>query len=149
MGAVRKPLAIHKLEGTLAPYRHAKEHPRPRPIAPKCPQSLEPAAREHWRKLAPRLERLGLLTEIDGPAFERYCRYYSLWVQAREEIDRDGATVPGYRGGERKHPALTTLFRCEALMGEFMKAFGLTPLSRSRLNITEPSDEEHRRRMLD
>jgi P27 family predicted phage terminase small subunit len=149
MSANRKPLALHQLEGTLKPSRHLLTTPKPRPVAPKCPDFLDKEAKAHWRKLAPHLERCGLLTEVDGPAFARYCAAYSLWLKASEELNRDGLTVKGYRNHERKHPALTTLFRCEAVMGPLMQAFGLTPASRARLNVSpEPMDEELER-MLD
>ncbi len=41
---------------------------------PACPGHLNAEARRAWRKLAPVLANLNLLTEADGPAFAALCQ---------------------------------------------------------------------------
>ena len=67
-GRKPKPPAIRLLEGHAGHRPINMDAPKPRPIAPSCPTWLERDAKREWRRVAPALERLGLLTEIDGSA---------------------------------------------------------------------------------
>ncbi len=53
---------------------------------PKCPTHLDKIAKKEWRRFAPTLERLGLITEVDGSAFAAYCDQYSRWVQINQDL---------------------------------------------------------------
>ena len=57
------------------------DEPQPMPGRPRCPEWLDPAAKAKWRALVPELERLGLLTRLDGDALAAYCQ---AWAEVRE-----------------------------------------------------------------
>src|SRR2546426_750007 len=63
------------------------EQPRPRPIPPKCPTWLAREAKAEWRRVAPELERLRLLTIVDGAALAAHCQNYARWVAAEKALD--------------------------------------------------------------
>ena len=81
-GSKPKPTALKHLEGT-----HGK---RPlnalEPIPLQCPRHLLPEAKKEWKRLAPILMSMGLLTAADAVPFEGYCTAYARWLEAQEQI---------------------------------------------------------------
>lgn len=70
-------------------------------------------ARMIWAKLAPELDRLGVLTEIDRDKFGRYCDTFARWLKMKAFIDRNGEAFPIY-GGQfepMKNPDGSPVFR--------------------------------------
>lgn len=133
-GQNRKPSHLKALKGTDRPSRE-RETPKPLPIAPDMPDWLDARAQEFWRKMAPMLERQGLLTEIDGPAFAVLCDTYSQIIAATEEIAKDGATVPGTQGTMKKHPGWTIRNQLAQQFRLLCAEFGITPAGRNRLDV--------------
>ena len=70
-----------------------------------------PEAKKEWKRLAPSLIAMGILTEHDMEAFAGYCQAYARWREAEEFLSQHG-----------------TIF-----MQSFCSEFGLTPASRARL----------------
>jgi P27 family predicted phage terminase small subunit len=112
---------------------HRRIHPEPEPEplveCPEPPDYLSAYASEEWRRVAPQLLQLGLLTELDIPMLGVYCASYDRWrsvveVIARERIAETSAL--GKRLAAIRRAAAEQMVR---LAGEF----GMTPLARSRL----------------
>jgi len=141
-GHNRKPTALKVLQGTARPDRMVNE-PKPQPIAPKPPSWLPREARRKWRELAPKLERLGLLTELDGEKFAAMCMHWAVMVEAAKEIKRRGVLVPSARGDGAlvKNPALQILRDNSKAFDRYAGQFGMDPQSRGRIDLPE-SDEE-------
>jgi len=68
-GPKLKPTAIKILEGNPGKRPLNLNEPKPLQIAPECPDWLLDEAKKEWKRLAPELERLGLLTILDMAAF--------------------------------------------------------------------------------
>lgn len=67
-----KSTTLRALEGGRSnslPKPDKLNEPKPRPNAPDIPKDIDPGAKRAWKRLAPKLERLGLLTENDGDMF--------------------------------------------------------------------------------
>ena len=141
-GHNRKPAALHVLEGTGRPSRQNGNTPRPRPTAPTCPSWLDKEAKAEWARVAPELERLGLLTVLDRAAFSAYCQSWADFRHLSEIIDAEGAVIEGRRGAPRKHPLLPALHWAMAAVRTWSQEFGLTPLSRSRMSVGNVEEEE-------
>lgn len=135
-GQNAKPIALHQLRGTYRKDRHGKNIPRPYPMAPRCPSWASADARKHWRRLAPELEKLGLLTILDADAFGLYCSALSQWISMSTQIDREGSVIEDSRGG-RKHPLYPALHAAEDCLRWGFREFGMTPMARSRMNLPE------------
>ncbi|MGH8596259.1 MAG: P27 family phage terminase small subunit [Gammaproteobacteria bacterium] len=80
-----KPFTADKLRlhgSWKAPARSRAEAGRisadPGPF-PACPRSLTPAARAHWKRLAPVLKRQGLIGEAQGDCLAAYCELWAVW----------------------------------------------------------------------
>ena len=90
----RKPLptALKVLEGDRGKGRRPvnKEEPTPPQDNIRCPAWLMPEAKKEWKRLAPSLTAMGILTEHDTEAFAGYCQAYARWREAEEFLSQHG-----------------------------------------------------------
>jgi P27 family predicted phage terminase small subunit len=125
---------------------------KPHPVAPRRPAGLSSDARACWDALAPELDRLGLLTVVDGQSFALACESYALAVQALREMrprKADG-TLDGRRkgrevvvpdmnhGGMKRHPAFVAYKQAVDDYRAWCREFGLTPSARVGLRSGAP-----------
>jgi phage terminase small subunit len=89
---------------------------------PPCPDWIKGEARDIWDRVVPQLVNLGVMTKLDGFAFSRYCVYSVLWLKELGNPGRTEATLERYAN------------QCSKLEAEF----GLTPSSRSGLDVKKP-----------
>ena len=90
-GRKPKPTALKLLEGNPGKRPINEHEPIPPKGTVKCPTWLEPEAKKEWKRLAPSLEAMGVLTLADITAFEGYCQAYARWKEAEEFITQHGA----------------------------------------------------------
>lgn len=136
-----------------------KSEPQPERVIPAMPRGLPKRARRFWRDHAGKLERLGLLTAVDGPAFTLMALHYAVALEAMEIIQRDvlvladengvpekairtGLMAVDENGAMRKHPLLQVWRENSTAFRHYAAQFGLTPASRGRLSIPEPTEED-------
>lgn len=138
-GPSPKPTALRVIQGNPGKRPLNQNEPKPLPIAPKCPPWLDTEARREWKRVAPELERLGLLTVVDGAALAAYCQAYSNMVQARRVLRKEGLTIEyTNKAGATNtipHPMLKVEQDSARLVKTFCAEFGLTPSSRSRMSL--------------
>lgn len=148
-GPAKKPTNLRVLEGNRGHQKLHKNEPKPTPVAPDMPDYLEPAARQVWQELAPELERLGLLTVVDGAAFADYCTCLVRLRQCEKDIAERGVLVPGKRGRGQmvKNPSLQAAREYRAALQRWSDKFGLTPSARASLSV--PSKESEADDLLD
>lgn len=132
-GHNRKPTALKLLAGTAQPCR-MKNEPKPQPVAPKCPSRLPKEAKRKWKELAPKLEKLGLLTQVDGGAFADLCLCLARLAEAEQSISINGLLVPA-KDGLKRNPALQTAREYRQAVARWYEKFGLTPADRGRLDM--------------
>ncbi len=141
-GPAPKPTVLKILQGNPGKRPLNKNEPKPKPVAPKCPSWLDKEAKREWKRVAPELERLGLLTVVDGAALAAYCQAYARWKQAEEIIKREGMTVTTETGYVMPHPAVKIAEKSMQLIRAFCAEFGLTPSSRGRMSLPEQKEED-------
>ena len=139
------PTAIKELEGTPGTRPLNKNEPKPTKKAPPCPKWLEPEAKKEWRRLAKKMEQLGVLTEVDMAAFAGYCQAYARWKEAEEFITQHGSILRTKSGYVQPVPQVSIAQTYLKIMNRFAEQFGLTPAARSRIiaedSTSGPSDE--------
>ncbi len=113
--------------------------------APEMPAHLSKLAKAAWKRLVPILLQMNVLTIADGDALAAYCSAIDQWILASAAIGKYGILVAELdeltgTGNVRTNPAVRV--RSDALrhMRSFESEFGLTPASRSRLQINADSD---------
>lgn len=133
-GRKPKPTVLKELAGNPGGRPLNDAEPRPEPAdGARPPYRLPSKARRFWLEQAPRLEALGLLSEIDVPAFQLMATHFGVAVEAAEVIRAEGIMTKDEHGLDRKHPALQVLRDNSGAFRAYAAEFGMTPSSRSRV----------------
>lgn len=132
------PTKLKELRGN--PGKRALNVNEPQPLAAKvtCPRWLPTAAKREWRRIAPELVRLGLLTLVDRGALAAYCEAWAEAIMAHETLQREGYTFETEKGYRGVHPMVAVKNKALLRMRAFASEFGLTPSVRSRLSVEPP-----------
>jgi P27 family predicted phage terminase small subunit len=105
------------------------------------PKHLDRIAKNEWRRLASRLNVHKMLTPADRTAFAAYCAAYSTHVRAELALSKKPSLAYKTPGGVlRPWPEIQINNQALAQMHRFLTEFGLTPSSRSRLDIHTPKE---------
>ncbi len=141
----KKATALHVLNGNPSKIKDlGKGEPKPAPVEPYIPDWLDDIAVEEWNRLAPKLVRLGLLTEVDYIPFATLMQEYSDTIQLRRYIKENGRTFnhTNTKGeaNETTRPEIYMLQKGVQNVKALAVEFGLTASSRSRLHV--PGEEE-------
>lgn len=139
-GPAPQPTNLKILRGNPGKRAINKREPKPRPIVPKCPHWLDLGARREWRRVAPELERIGLLTLVDLAVMAAYCQSFSRWQAAEELIAKAGLLIK--TGSDRytaikTNPAVKIAQDERQLMMQFGARLGLSPSDRSRMTLPD------------
>ncbi len=130
-GPAPTPTNILKMRGSWRANRRRSE-----PISrgkPVCPRWLTPGAKSCWKRLAPKLNRLGILSESDGDALSRYCVTRDQWEQMSKSLG--GAMEP------ETWKAHVMLAKLAEQLGRLEQQFGMTPSARTRVNVKAPDSK--------
>jgi P27 family predicted phage terminase small subunit len=139
-GPKPQPTALKLYKGETRTERLNKNEPKPKLTAPVCPDYLDIDARKVWDELAPKLERLGILTEIDGLAFTALCIEWSEYIRLRT---MEGDSIQTFESGATQvAPQVSISHKCLTQLMKLFAAFGLTPSDRGRLSISPVSDDD-------
>lgn len=139
-GRKPKPTAVKQLQGNPGKRPLTKREPKPQ-TAVKRPHGLgQGLQRRFWDEHAPELERLQILTGIDGAAFRLMSEHYALAVRAAMELHGDSLTVEG-RDGPKKNPLVQVLRDQSAAFKSYATEFGMTPSARARLQLPEEAEQ--------
>jgi P27 family predicted phage terminase small subunit len=133
-GRKPQPTALKILRGNPGHRPLNRDEPAPpaaHNLAP--PTWLEGPAVAEWRRLAPTLHRLGLLTEIDGDALATYCQTWARWQEAEGQIRKFGMVIKGKHGFPVISPYVAVANRAMAQMKSLLVEFGMTPSARTRV----------------
>lgn len=135
-GRRKKPAEIKKRERTFRSDRDCDAVSFPSADGPGIPKKLHPDAVKEWKRLAPICRKMGLLTEGDWLAWRLGFAAFSTWLYASEQITHPGSwsfkTDKGYEGPV---PEIAIAKQAYSAVLMFCREFGLTPSSRSSLNI--------------
>ncbi len=134
-GRKPKPTALKILEGNPGKRPLNEHEPVPPKQQIKCPTWLEPEAKKEWRRLAPSLESMGVLTTADQTAFAGYCQAYARWKEAEEFISQHGSIFQTPSGYVQQVPQVSIAQQNLKIMQSFCSEFGLTPATRSRIIV--------------
>lgn len=145
------PTAIKELEGNPGKRKLNENEPRPGHTAPTCPKWLDPEAKKEWKRLAKKMEAMGVLTQVDMAAFAGYCQSYSRWKENEEFISKNGSLVRTPSGYWQQVPQVSIAQQYMKQMGRFAEQFGLTPASRSRIiaDSDRPNAADEMEELLD
>jgi P27 family predicted phage terminase small subunit len=88
------------------------------------------------------LERLDMLTVVDTPLLSAYCQAYGFWKEASAMVNRLGMLTTTSNNNVIQNPFLAIVNKQAALMVKIASEFGFSPSSRSRLDVSQPEDDD-------
>lgn len=108
---------------------------------PSAPRWMSLEAKRQWRRLAPRLFKTGLLTEVDGVGLAMLCEAIGQYVEGKEIVEREGTIAISDQGNVYQHPAVGLMKTARAEVLKWAREFGMTPAARSRINVETAGEE--------
>ena len=132
-----KPTKMKIIEGITDKRRINQNEPQPKPKAPTMPEGMDKVAKAEWQSLGPILESLGVLTNIDGGAFEILCVSYGEWVKYSRQAQEKPLYKSEKTGYIQISPFVTLADRALTKYIKLATEFGLTPSSRSGLIVSK------------
>jgi P27 family predicted phage terminase small subunit len=153
-GRKPKPTKLKLVEGN--PGKRAISDKEPQPASVASPPSWvidDQVALTEWQRLAPELESLGLLTNLDQLVFGMYCDAVSRFRLARDAVQKIGPLVKAKKGGAvYQSPYLPVMRRERDALLKLAALMGLSPSDRTRIEVDTDmgaADEAVARRLMD
>ena len=137
-GRKPKPSHLKLLEGNPGRRPINPNEPRPAREIPTCPAHLCPSAKAEWKRLAQQLYVLGILSTLDRAVLAGYCQSYGRWVEAERKLKETPAILKMPSGYIQQNPWLTISNKQLELMHKYMSELGLSPVSRTRVDVRRP-----------
>jgi P27 family predicted phage terminase small subunit len=106
------------------------------------PKTLNKEATAEWNRLAPKLDALGLLTDLDVDLVAAYCFAVSDWKRARAEIDRLGPVVKSPSGYPIQSPHVSLARHALKEMTRLGAEIGWSARARDRMGYSEAKVKE-------
>jgi P27 family predicted phage terminase small subunit len=110
------------------------------PDVPEPPDELNGWARKEWIRLAPEAHALGILTDVDLPAFTIVCQTLGHWHEAEELAAAALADDPA-KGRIMAGPLLKTAAQYARDSIKFLSEFGMVPAGRTKVAAAGHVDE--------
>lgn len=132
MGRPRKSAEVRKAEGN----RGHRDIPN-EPVAtgsPLMPRWFDDQRASLWLEIVDQAPK-GVLKSADSVAVETLVEALIRLRQARAQLDAEGLTIRGERGGTVKHPLITIISSAERTVADLSNALGLSPAARTRLTV--------------
>ena len=146
-GRKPKPTAVKEIEGTFEknPQRRNEREPVAPDGAPDCPDYLCDLAKIEWWYMCNVLDEMGLLSRADRAALEIYCQTFAQWREACQMVAKEGAVVQMQtKAGiiTKRNPFDIIRERNAATCARLLAEFGLTPSSRSRVQVEKKATDD-------
>jgi P27 family predicted phage terminase small subunit len=109
---------------------------------PEPPDFLSSEAKTEWKRVAPELLRLRLLTVLDLGPLAAYCASYSRWVAAERILAKMAAENPHTKGftitSTTGSPIVNPMLKIARLSADdmlrFAAEFGFSPAARTKIS---------------
>lgn len=160
MGRPRKPTAIKEAQGTNYKCRANNHEPSYKPLkkVPSLPPSLSKYGKEFYKKNAAVLIAGNVITDADLSILEQAAEAWDIMQQAKRAIFWDfehkkKRTLKQYffdRDYNRKNmPELMTYENMQAKVIVYLRELGLTPSSRSKVDVKQLEEKSDMDSLLD
>jgi len=133
----RKPTVLKIAEGNPGKRPLNKREPVAPPGVPHCPTHLNREAKAEWKRICKELAALKLLSIVDRAALSSYCQSWARYVDAEKKRDVEGDYIDGAHGGTVIAPWVKVSKDERATMLAYLREFGLSPGSRSKLTVPD------------
>ncbi len=146
-GPTPTPTSIKLDRGSWRGVAESKKCVNAKSGRPRCPSWLDPKAKQAWKVLIPELEKLGVLSTCDGHALSLLCESFAEWKNAKLQVAKRGEVFPitnpdGSLKYLQQNPYVSIAKNAHADLLRLLREFGLTPASRTRIEIATQNDQD-------
>ena len=132
-GPSPQPTALKLLRGNPGKRRLNPDEPKLEVKIPDCPEHLDEVAREEWKRLAPSLVAMKILTDADYIGLGTLCQAYATLIDAQLQLSKSGILYKTKSGYIQQSPLLGIVNSQVQIITSLLREFGLTPSSRTRV----------------
>lgn len=145
-GPPRTPTALRLVKGNPSKRALNKNEPKPPSGVPLIPKHFNKQEKYWFKRVAQELDGMGVITTLDGMALELLIGAYVEWRKHRDYIDQEGETytVTTMSGDVliKSHPRVAMLADAWKRLRGMMAEFGMTPSSRSKIDVGGEEGED-------
>jgi P27 family predicted phage terminase small subunit len=140
----RKPLPtdLKVLRGNPGKRPINASEPKPIKKIPRPASWLSKEAKKVWRRTAPILFRLGVLSEADTDALTNLCCAIAEYENAVQELQKNPRIFESATGYQFPSPWYSIANQAHKQIKALLAEFGMTPSSRSRLKISPEQEKD-------
>lgn len=144
----RKPLASEVKERSGAykkdPQRRNKKEPKPKAGIPEASEVVkaDDIAGPYWIKICNTLDELGTLATCDYSLLEQFVLNYSQWIRLHKLTANANITTINVQGNVVATPEAIQVHKYADRHLKMLAELGLTPSSRSRLQVVKEEEED-------
>lgn len=136
-----KPTALKVLAGNPGNRPLNMREPKPLKSLPRAPRWMTPEGKKVWRRLAPELFQLGVLTHLDGDMLGLLVQAVADYAEARAHLVAEGRVVLSPNNYPIMNPWEAMKNKALEQIQKLGAEFGLSPSARTKLVVDEPEDE--------
>lgn len=141
-GPAPKPTVLNDLAGNPSKRKKNTREPKPASNNLVAPDHLSLEAKAEWDRLVALFADLKLLTNVDADALAMYADTYARWAEATRRLAKEGMIVYTENGFPIQSPYLSIVNQTMKVMQKFLAEFGMTPASRTRLQVPEEPEDD-------
>ena len=123
---------------------HSGEDIAPEPLSeiPRAPSTLGKLGKRKWKEVCALQIQEQLLTEWDLSDLEMMCKAWEVWIEAGEDIAKNGFYQASSRTGyEQQRPIVAVRDKAMADYQRLSDKFGGNPAARSRIKRVAPQQK--------
>lgn len=142
-GPPKTPTATLKARGTFRADRHSDDvDSQLENKIPPPPDHFDDDQKALWQKLGEKLASKGLLTELDGMAFELLVGSYLGMRQIANELEGESLVFFTESGAPIVNPLVGVIAKHTALLKWTLREFGCTPSARTGIRIEKKEKQK-------
>ena len=107
---------------------------------PKPPTWLGKYGKKEWKRVAPHLHNMKILSKVSISLLETYCSNYEQTVEAEKSIRAKGYTTIGSNGNLVKSPWVDIKMQAQRMMITASKEMGITPTSNGLMDFGDEKE---------
>jgi P27 family predicted phage terminase small subunit len=139
MGRHPTPTALKLLRDNPGKRPINHEEPMPPPCDMTPPAGLTGLALEKWDEMTKLFAAMGVLTQADRHAVQRYCLMWEQWHNLEAHCREHGSTQITSTGYSQVTAEATLVKSLRKELLEIERQFGMTPAARSSMKVTGAS----------
>jgi len=106
------------------------------------PPELNDGAKAEWRRIIDLLGKKGFIEDLDRGTISAYVEAYAEFHQLSAMVKKTGPVLKTEKGNWTYHPVVAMKNQAAERLVKFSKDLGLTPWSRSKMDMMEKEAED-------